>query len=158
MRPEVLFPLFAPVTKLPGIGPRLAPLVEKIAGPKVVDLLWHLPVGVIDRRYAPKVAEAEPGRIATLTVRVDAHVPPRVKRLPYRVRCCDDSGEIELVFFHGRPDYLKKVLPEGQTRVVSGKVDIVNPGDGSDTSVILAVDETFKLTISHKCDVARLPP
>ena len=156
MRPEVLFPLFAPVTKLPGIGPRLAPLVEKIAGPKVVDLLWHLPVGVIDRRYAPKVAEAEPGRIATLTVRVDAHVPPRVKRLPYRVRCSDDSGEIELVFFHGRPDYLKKVLPEGQTRVVSGKVELFRDtrqmthpdhiGTLAEISRLQAVEPVYRMT------------
>jgi len=123
LRPEILFPLFAPVTALPGIGPRLAKLIERLAGPKVVDLLWHLPTGIIDRRYAPKAAEAEPGRIATLTVTVEAHVPPRNPRLPYRVRCRDDSGEIELVFFHGRPDYLHKVLPEGETRVVSGKVE-----------------------------------
>ncbi len=123
MRPEILFPLFAPVTALPGIGPRLAKLVEKVAGPKIVDLLWHLPTGIIDRRYAPKIRDAEPGRIATLTVKVDAHVPPRIKRLPYRVHCSDDTGEIELVFFHARPDYLKTVLPIGETRVVSGTVE-----------------------------------
>jgi len=124
LRPEILFPLFAPVTKLPGIGARLAPLVEKAAGAKVVDLLWHLPVSIIDRRYAPKIRDAEPGRIATLTVTVDAHVPPRVKRLPYRVRCSDDTGAIELVFFHANADYLKKTLPVGQQRVVSGKVEL----------------------------------
>lgn len=123
MRPEILFPLFAPVTSLPGIGPSLSKLIEKLAGPKAVDLLWHLPTGIIDRRYAPKIAQAEPGRIATLTVTVDQHVPPRIRRLPYRVRCHDDSGEIELVFFHGRPDYLGKILPVGETRVVSGKVE-----------------------------------
>jgi ATP-dependent DNA helicase RecG len=89
-----------------------------------VDLLWHLPVGIIDRRYAPKIAEAEPGRIATLTVTVGAHVAPRVKRLPYRVRCSDESGEIELVFFHAKTDYLKTLLPVGQKRVVSGKVEL----------------------------------
>jgi ATP-dependent DNA helicase RecG len=124
LRPEILFPLFAPATSLPGIGPRLGKLVEKIAGAKVVDLLWHLPVGIIDRRYAPKIAEAEPGRIATLTVTVGAHVAPRVKRLPYRVRCSDESGEIELVFFHAKTDYLKTLLPVGQKRVVSGKVEL----------------------------------
>ena len=111
------------MTSLPGIGPSLSKLIEKLAGPKAVDLLWHLPTGIIDRRYAPKIAQAEPGRIATLTVTVDQHVPPRIRRLPYRVRCHDDSGEIELVFFHGRPDYLGKILPVGETRVVSGKVE-----------------------------------
>ncbi|HLF59395.1 MAG TPA: ATP-dependent DNA helicase RecG [Alphaproteobacteria bacterium] len=123
MRPEILFPLFAPATALPGIGPRLAKLVEKLAGPRAVDLLWHLPSGIIDRRYAPKVVDAQEGRIATITVKVEAHLPPRNRRLPYRVRCADDSGELFLVFFHARPDYLAKVLPVGETRVVSGKIE-----------------------------------
>ena len=75
MRPDLLNPLFAPVTSLPGVGPRLAPLYEKLAGGKVVDLLWHLPSGVIDRRFSPKVAEAPDGKVATLVLRVDAHFP-----------------------------------------------------------------------------------
>ena len=56
MRPAVLFPLFADVTALPGIGPRFGKLIAKLAGPKVVDLLWHRPVGLIDRRFQPSVA------------------------------------------------------------------------------------------------------
>ena len=123
LRPEILFPLFAPVASLKGVGPRTAKLIEKVAGPHVVDLFWHLPSGLIDRRYAPKIAAAEVGRIATLTVRVTAHLPPPTPRRPYRVRCVDDTGEIDLVFFHARPDYLSKVLPEGEVRVVSGKVE-----------------------------------
>ena len=82
MRPEILFPLFAPVRSLPGLGPRLGEAVAKLAGEKVVDLLWHLPTGLIDRRYAPKIVEAIPGRVATLTVTVGAHRPPRIPRLP----------------------------------------------------------------------------
>ncbi len=62
MRPQSLTPLFAQVTSLPGIGPRLGKLVEKLAGPLVVDLLWHLPFAVVDRRNAPKVAARRPAR------------------------------------------------------------------------------------------------
>jgi ATP-dependent DNA helicase RecG len=65
MRPAILFDLFAPVTALPGIGPRLGPLIEKAAGPRVVDLLWHLPTGLIDRRYSPKISALEAGPIAS---------------------------------------------------------------------------------------------
>ena len=104
MRPETLFPLFAPATSLPGIGARLARLVERVSGPHVVDLLWHLPTGLIDRRFAPKVAEAPAGVVATMTVRVEAHSPPRNQRVPYKVRCSDDSGALDLVFFHARPE------------------------------------------------------
>ncbi len=123
MRPEILFPLFAPVTSLPGVGPRSAKSIEALAGPQVVDLCWHLPSAVIDRRYAPRIAEAEPDRVATLTLRVGQHLAPRNPRQPYRVACSDDSGEISLVFFHAHADYLTKVLPEGETRVVSGKLE-----------------------------------
>ena len=123
MRPEILFPLFAPVTSLPGVGPRSAKAIETLAGPQVVDLCWHLPSAVIDRRYAPKIAEAEPDRVATLTLRVGQHLAPHNPRQPYRIACFDDSGDISLVFFHAHADYLTKVLPEGQMWVVSGKIE-----------------------------------
>ena len=123
MRPEILFPLFAPVTKLPGVGPRIAKLVEKAAGPQIVDLLWHLPAGIIDRRYAPKIADAEAGRVATITVQIDRHVPAANKRLPYKVLCSDETGSMVLVFFHAHADYLRRTLPEGEQRVVSGSLD-----------------------------------
>ncbi len=124
MRPQALTPLFAQVTSLPGIGPRLGTLVEKLAGPLVVDLLWHLPSAVIDRRNAPDVAQARGGEVATLTVNVDEHIVPHSHRQPYKVWCSDESGRICLTYFNGREDYLKKLLPPGETRVVSGKVEI----------------------------------
>ncbi len=123
MRPQILFPLFAPVTSLPGVGPRLAPLFERLTGGRVVDLLWHLPTGLLDRRFSPKVADAPDGAIATLVVRVEEHQPSPGGRRPYRVRCRDETGEIRLVFFHARPDYLARVLPVGEERVVSGRVE-----------------------------------
>jgi ATP-dependent DNA helicase RecG len=65
LRPEVLNPLFAKVTALKGIGPRLAKLVEKLVGDKIVGLLWHLPSGLIDRRFSPNVGDAPPGEVVT---------------------------------------------------------------------------------------------
>ena len=123
MRPETLFPIFAPVTGLGGVGPKIGKLIEQLAGPNIVDLLWHLPVGMIDRRYAPQVSDAIEGSIATLTVMVDKHEPSPRRGLPYKVRCRDETGFLTLVFFNGREDYLRKMLPEGETRVVSGRVE-----------------------------------
>ena len=122
MRPEILFPLFADVSQLTGIGPRYAKLIEKAAGPQIVDLLWHLPSGMVDRRFSPTVADAPDGMIATLTVMVMRHEPGR-GRAPYRVICADETGEIELVYFHAKGDWLEKLLPHGQKRVISGKVE-----------------------------------
>ena len=125
MRPESLFTAFAPITSLKGCGPKLAPLVEKlVGGGRVLDLWWHLPSGLIDRRYRPAVAEAEPGRIATLQVTIDRHLPPRNNRMPYKIQCHDGSGKMTLVFFNGREDFLRKSLPEGETRAVSGMIEL----------------------------------
>jgi ATP-dependent DNA helicase RecG len=126
LRPEILFPLFAPVTSLPGIGPRFGKLFERLVGPQIVDLLWHLPSDIIDRRFTPKIAAAPSGVIATITVTVDAHEPPRSPRQPYRVRCRDETGFLHLVFFHVKGDYLQRLLPVGAQRVVSGKVEYFN--------------------------------
>ncbi len=123
MRPESLFSLFKPVDTLTGVGPRLKAAIERLAGPHVVDLLWHLPTGIIDRRYAPKIGEATPGRVATIAFRVDRHRKPPNRRMPYKVLGSDDSGDLTLVFFHAHEDYLKRALPEGEIRVVSGTVE-----------------------------------
>jgi ATP-dependent DNA helicase RecG len=104
----------------------LAKLFEQLVGPKVLDLCWHLPSGIIDRRYAPSIADAEEGRVATMTVTVAEHSPGRSKRQPYRVLCRDQSGEMELVFFHARADYLNRILPLADKVLVSGKVEVFN--------------------------------
>ncbi len=122
MRPEILFPLFKPVTALKGVGPRLGQLIERLAGKYLVDLCWHLPTGLIDRRFRPTVAAAPDGAVATLTVTVDEHIPSANRRLPYKVLCSDDTGTVSLVFFNAKADYLEKMLPLGATRVVSGQI------------------------------------
>ncbi|HVI91814.1 MAG TPA: ATP-dependent DNA helicase RecG [Dongiaceae bacterium] len=123
MRPAILFPLFASLDKLPGLGPRLSKLVERLCGPHVVDLLWHLPSGIIDRRASPSLAAVENGAIVTLKLKVERHQKPGHQRQPYRVRCSDGTGFIDLVFFNAHGDWLEKNLPIGEWRAVSGRVD-----------------------------------
>lgn len=126
MRPYELNPLFSDLRTLPGVGPKLAPLVEKlVGGPHVVDMLWHLPVGMIDRREAPPLNEVRDGQVITVMVRVIEHVSGFGPRSPTRVVCGDGSGtRLTLVYFHGRRKFLETLLPVGATRVVSGKVEI----------------------------------
>ena len=127
MRPLVLNPLFADVTALAGVGPKLAALIGRVAGPRVVDVLLTAPINVVDRSARPKIAEAQFGDIATLLVTVDRHDgPPKGVRRPYKIICSDETGFITLVFFHARADYLKRVLPEGRARLVSGKIEDFN--------------------------------
>ena len=97
MRPSILFSLFADIRTLTGVGPKLEKLIVKVAGPKLVDLIFDLPVSVVDRSYHPRLIVAEVGRIATVEVTVLDHLPPRVKSQPYRVRVSDDTAVMELV-------------------------------------------------------------
>ncbi|MFN5268583.1 MAG: ATP-dependent DNA helicase RecG [Hyphomonadaceae bacterium] len=122
MRPESLFALFAPLTTLPGVGPKIAPLAAKAAGGEMVrDLAFHLPTGLVDRRYRPKIHEAELGRLCTLEVRVERHQPGGMGR-PYKVQVSDDTGFLSLLFFKPNARYLSERLPEGAIRVVSGEI------------------------------------
>ncbi|HEX4157975.1 MAG TPA: ATP-dependent DNA helicase RecG [Rhizomicrobium sp.] len=123
MRPAILFPLFAETPTLPGVGPGLSRLIGRIAGNRIVDLLFHLPTGVIDRTWRPKLNEIGESRIATFTLNVLDHIPRRDPRQPFRVRCSDDTSAVELVFFHARQEYLARLLPPGTRRIVSGRIE-----------------------------------
>ena len=129
MRPDILYPLFKPVTALKGVGPRIGKLVAKAASATgadeahVVDLLWHLPQNLIDRRFSPQIKDAPAGVIATITVKVEKHIKPPNKRMPYRVVVSDETGTMTLVFFHAHEDWLLENLPPGETRIVSGRVE-----------------------------------
>ena len=123
MRPEILFPIFADVSTLEGVGPRVRDMLERLAGTRLADLVWHLPVSIIDRRWRPAVSGLEEGRVATVEIEVLEHQPARNKKAPYRVICQDETGEITLVFFHARESYLRQQLPEGQKRLISGQVE-----------------------------------
>jgi ATP-dependent DNA helicase RecG len=128
MRPPVLNPLFASLTSLPGVGPKLEKLYARLLdreAPRVVDILFHLPSGVIDRRARPKLRDVQPGQVVTVAVVIGKHRPgpPRRSRAPYRVYVSDDTGDITLTYFNPRRDYLEQLLPEGETRYVSGTAE-----------------------------------
>jgi ATP-dependent DNA helicase RecG len=129
MRPASLNPLFATLKGLPGIGPKLEMLYAHLLDrdpPKIVDLLFHVPSGVVDRRSRPTLRDVVPGTIVTVAVTVDQHrpSPPHRPRAPYRIYAHDDTGDITLTYFNARRDYLKKLLPEGALRYVSGTAEL----------------------------------
>ena len=108
LRPSILDPLFAPATSLPGVGPKIAPLLDRLLGEpgqpaRVADLLFHLPTGGISRELKGSIADAPVGEPVTLAVTVVAHRPPRrAARAPYRVLVEDETGDVTLVFFNGQ--------------------------------------------------------
>lgn len=123
MRPNLLFPLFADITSLRGIGPRMAPLYKKLCGEHVVGLLWHLPSGVIDRSYTPQLKYADRDRVATLTLRIMEHNPPKRPKLPYRIVGTSGDEQVVLSYFNAKGDYLTKLYPTNMDVVVSGMLE-----------------------------------
>ncbi len=131
LRPSILDPLFAPAVSLPGIGPRLAPLLDRLIGEperlaRVIDLLFHLPHGGISRDLKGSIAEAPIGEPVTVGGTVVQHrpSPPGKNRAPYRVIIEDETGDIALVFFNATRARLEKLLPVGERRFVSGKIEL----------------------------------
>ena len=124
MRPVILNPLFAALTALPGIGPKVEKLYRHLLGrekPRVLDLVFHMPIGAIDRRARPKLRDVVPGTVVTVEVTVDRHRPPRPgRRAPYLIYASDDTGDLVLTYFNARKDYIEKTLPKGSVRYISG--------------------------------------
>lgn len=123
-RPAELFPLFAELETLDGVGPKIAKSFEGLGILRPRDLLFLLPHSGVDRSRKSSLREVVPPCIATVEVEVANHMPPRTKGKPYRINVRDAALEFQLVFFHARGDYLTKLLPTGQRRIVSGKVEL----------------------------------
>lgn len=123
-RPEVLFPLFGDLEGLEGIGPKTAKHFSGLSVFTPRDLLFVLPLSVIDRKVRQSVRDVLPPEVATVEVEVGLHIPPRQRGRPYRILVQDADQEFQLVFFHAHSDYLQKVLPTGQRRIVSGRIEV----------------------------------
>ena len=122
MRPEILFPLFAPTASLKGVGERVAPLLEKVAGAIVRDVAFLPPSGLV-RRTPTTVDQVREGEVQTLIVTVDQHQKPGRRDLPWKIRCFDGTGFLTLIWFKGHGDHLVRNNPAGAKRAVSGKVE-----------------------------------
>jgi len=123
-RPENLFPLFAPLERLDGIGPKSATALGGLGVETPRDLVFVLPQSGVNRKIRASVREVTPPEIATVEVEIGNHIPPRQRNRPYRVLVHDAEQEFQLVYFRAHGDYLNKLLPSGQRRIVSGRVEV----------------------------------
>ena len=162
MRPSLLDPLFASLVGLPGIGPKqeklLARLLGRDDGPRIIDLLLHLPTGAVDRRARPKLRDVVPGTIVTVGVTVDRHRPgaPGRARAPYQIYTSDATGDLILTYFKAQPGYLQKLFPVGARRYVSGTtalydgmLQMVHPDrveDEKDFETLPLIEPVYPLT------------
>jgi ATP-dependent DNA helicase RecG len=128
MRPSLLNHLFAPVTALAGIAEKSAKLYRKLigrdGGARVIDLLFHLPSGAVDRRHQSKLRDVAPDSFVTVAIHVDRHrpAPPNRPRAPHLVHASDDTGTLTVTYFSARRDQIERLLPVGSRRYVSGSI------------------------------------
>ena len=156
MRPKILYSLFSNIISIKGIGPKYAKLIERLCGKYLIDLIFHKPAAYIDRRSSPKISELKNDTIATLIVNIDSHTPSFNKRMPYRINCSDESGQMSIVYFNMRGPYIKKILPVGSKRVISGKIEMYKDtfqmthphhiADVNDLNKIKAIECIYPLT------------
>lgn len=125
-RPPELNAYFSDVTSLKGVGEKTAEALTRAMGPRIRDLVLTPPTGLIDRTNRPTIAGARDGDIATFRVTVGKHMAPNARNRPYRVRVFDDTGDMTLTWFKAYPQSMEKMMPEGSTRLISGKCEVFN--------------------------------
>lgn len=123
-RPEMLFPLFASVETLNGIGPKTAQILANSGIETPRDLLFTLPHSGIDRGIRETIKGVDFPATVTVPVQIGAHVPSRTKNGAYRIHVSDAQTSFQLVFFHARGDYWNRALPENSRRIVSGRIEV----------------------------------
>ena len=152
--------LLSDLTRLKGIGSKTANLLKKKKINNIFDLLWKLPKSYTDRSRSTKIKDLKIGNNQTITIVPQKYSFPRIRNLPNKVSCFDESGEIDCIFFNSYEGYVRKILPLGKEITISGKIgffrnkyQLTNPKYVSeDSSLIKQKHNTYSLTegISEK--------
>ena len=111
------------VSVLNGVGIKIKKLLKKKRIEKISDLIWNLPDSFTDRSNIKKLNDLEIGKVTTINVKVVKYNFPRIRNLPNKVVCDDETGKIEIVFFNSREGYIRKVLPLNSKVIVSGRIN-----------------------------------
>ena len=146
--------LLSDINNIKGIGTKTSKLFKKKNINTIFDLLWSLPRDSIDRTNIVKINELQIGKIQTITIKVKKYNFPRIRNLPNRVFCEDDTGKLECVFFNSYEGYIRKILPIDSLVTISGKVSyyrkryqITNPTYvSSDTGAVKKIFSSYSLT------------
>ena len=118
--------IFTEVNKLKGVGPQLTKYLKKKGIEKIKDIILNLPYSETDRSKIFKLNELEVGKIQSIKVQVKKLNFPRIRNLPNKIICEDETGKIDIVYFNSREGYLRKTFPVDKWIVVSGKINYFN--------------------------------
>ena len=146
--------LLSNIDTIKGIGSKTAKLFKKKNIITIFDLLWNLPRDFIDRTNEKKINQLQIGKIQTIRLLVKKYNFPRIRNLPNRVLCQDETGKLDCIFFNSYEGYIKKILPLNTEVIISGKIgyyksryQITNPTHiSTNTNSIKKIFSTYKLT------------
>ena len=147
--------LLSDINKINGIGHKTAKLFRKKNINTVFDLLWNLPRDIIDRGDLRKINQLQIGKIQTISIIVKKYNFPRIRNLPNKVACEDETGKLDCIFFNSYEGYIRKILPLNSEVIISGKIgfyknryQITNPTHiGSNVNNIKKIDTKYSLTV-----------
>ena len=146
--------LLSDLTLLNGVGKKTMQILKKKKINNIFDLLWRLPKSYTDRSLTSKISDLQINKIQTIRIIPTKYNFPRIRNLPNRVRCEDDTGKIDCIFFNSYEGYVRKILPLNKEITISGKIgiykntyQITNPTYISENnSIIEAVHNKYSLT------------
>jgi ATP-dependent DNA helicase RecG len=118
--------IFNDVSTLKGVGPQLSKYLKKKRIEKVKDIILNLPYSETDRSKIFKLDKLEIGKIQTIKVLVKKLYFPRIRNLPNKITCEDETGKIDIVYFNSREGYLRKLYPVNTWVIISGKINYFN--------------------------------
>ena len=142
------------LSKLKGVGDKTVKILKKKKVNNIFDLLWRLPKSFTDRSILSKINELQIGKIHTIKITPIKYNFPRIRNLPNRVTCEDETGKLDCIFFNSYEGYIRKILPLNKEVTISGKINffkkkyqITNPTYVStNESLIKGVHNKYSLT------------
>ena len=146
--------LLADLTKLNGVGKKTMEILKKKKINNIFDLLWRLPKSYTDRSFISKICDLKIGKVQTIRIVPLKYQFPRVRNLPNRVNCIDQTGKLDCIFFNSHEGYVRKILPLNEEVTISGKINsykgryqVTNPTYVSqDSTLIETIDNKYSLT------------
>ena len=118
--------IFSEITQLKGVGSQLSKYLKKKRIEKIKDIILNLPYSETDRSKIFKIDELEIGKIQSIKVEVKKLNFPRIRNLPNKIICEDETGKIDIVYFNAREGYLRKLFPLNKWIIISGKINFFN--------------------------------
>ena len=146
--------LLSDLTKLNGVGKKTMEILKKKKVNNIFDLLWRLPKSYTDRTLVTKICDLQISKVQTIRIIPIRYQFPRVRNLPNKVNCLDQTGKIDCIFFNSHEGYIRKILPLNEEVTISGRISsykgsyqITNPTYVSqDSSLVETVDNKYSLT------------